>query len=284
MTPLTRRLPIMQMTAHASFKESIAYFGAARSGKSNALTRLALDLPGALFATSTRPGLATDTMTARSRKGPIYVADPAGDSGFGSNLICSPLIGCRNPRTAIDSAGELMQAAPKDPGGSGAWIDKQSTRLAPLPDARRRMVSRRDHARRRRLGHRPGCPPRSGGTPRTLPVRPARLGSETRRFHPHGHQRSRYTFNGAAAGVTTALEWLDDPAMEMIAGGPPGEQGEVRPGRVPPPLRNRVPDRYRLSPQPGQPVLRVAAVVRRSRPGNGSRTPCPANASTRHAA
>ena len=116
--PLTR-------TVYAGYRDSVAFTGPAQSGKTNALIRVALGLPGALFTASTRGHLAEATVIARSRKGPVWLADPSGEGGFPTNLICSPLSGCRDYRVATDSAGELIQAMPRDAHNTGIWWDRK---------------------------------------------------------------------------------------------------------------------------------------------------------------
>ena len=52
MNTLDRCLPAR--TVYAGYRDSVAFNGAAQSGKTNALINVALRLPGALFATSVR--------------------------------------------------------------------------------------------------------------------------------------------------------------------------------------------------------------------------------------
>ena len=228
MTPLTRRLPIMQMTAHASFKESIAYFGGAQSGKTVALTRVALDLPGALFAPSTRGHLAVDTMIPRSRKGPVWLADPTGEGGFPTNLICSPLSGCRDYRTATSSAGELMHAAPRDAHNTGIVWDKKGAEWlkyamhAAAWEPGATMLDVKEWA----ADPLPVVLPADilAACPHAAPGWAAELTAMRRTAAADVMYGQNVSFS-----VALALEWLSDPAMQAIAGGPPGEDGELSP-------------------------------------------------------
>lgn len=221
MNPLTR-------TVHAGYRDSVAFFGGAQSGKTTALTRIALELPGALFAPSTRGHLAVDTMIPRSRLGPVWLADPSGEGGFPTNLICSPLSGCRDYRTATASAGELIHAVPKDAHNTGIIWDKEAAEClkylmhaaawepgATMLDVKEWAVD-------------PGLwdiPARIlAGCPRSAPD----WGSELATMRYTASTDATYGQN-VAFSMRAALGWLADPAMQAIAGGPPGEDGELSP-------------------------------------------------------
>ena len=222
MNPLTR-------TVYAGYRDSVAFTGPAQSGKTSALIRVALDLPGALFSASTRGHLAEATVTARSSKGPVWLADPCGEGGFPTNLICSPLSGCRDYRVATDSAGELIQAMPRDTNNTGVWWDRKGAQWLKLAmhaaawEPGSTMTDVRAWAGDRDLWDVPvkilaACPHAAPGWAMAM------------------HRMCRSAdgdltyFQNVSSTVDTALDWLSDPAMDAIAGGPPGEDGELRPG------------------------------------------------------
>jgi hypothetical protein len=221
LNPLTR-------TVHAGYRDSVAFIGAAQSGKSNALTRVALDLGGALFTASTRGALAVDTMIARSKMGPVWLADPSGEGGFPTNLICSPLSGCRSHQVAADSAGEIMHAVPVDAHKTGAWWRRQAAVLLKLmmhagalePSVTmldvQAWIEDRDlwEIPVRILARSPHAAPGWADSLTKMLVRADRDGEY---------------FTGLVNEAAGALEWLNDPAMQRIAGGPPGEDGELSP-------------------------------------------------------
>ena len=78
------------------------------------------DAPGALLTTSTRVDVYAHTVVPRSAKGPVYTLNPGGDGGIPTTLSWSPLEDCHTAAGAIERAGYLMAAAPKDSGGKDA--------------------------------------------------------------------------------------------------------------------------------------------------------------------
>ena len=68
----------------------------------------------------------------RARLGDLHVLNPGGDGGIPSTLQWSPLDGCQSPAIAIERAGYLMAAAPKDSGGKDAWWDAKGAELLRL--------------------------------------------------------------------------------------------------------------------------------------------------------
>jgi len=103
-----------------------------RTGKTALLACWAEDAPGALLATSTRTDLYAHTVITRAGLGEVWILNPDGDGGIPSTLEWSPVSGCENPAIAIQRAGYLMDAAPRDPGGKDAWWDAKGAELLRL--------------------------------------------------------------------------------------------------------------------------------------------------------
>lgn len=141
--------------------------GGPRTGKTGELACRIVDAPGAVVATSTRTDLVTLTGTSRARRGPVHVFNPSGIGGLASTIKFSPLLGCRNPRTAADRAADLIAAGTasgpgqRRPGVVGGAGPRRAHRAAA-----RRRARRRGPAHRRPLDRRPerGTVARSAGT------------------------------------------------------------------------------------------------------------------------
>ena len=135
----TRRLPLTEAgvvvgtawkrTIMATAEDLILLFAGPRTGKSGFLGGVVMDAPGAALSTSTRVDVWANTVIPRTAKGPVWVLNPGGDGGIPTNLSASPLIDCHHPAGAIEAAGYLMAAAPKDPGGKDAWWDARGHEL-----------------------------------------------------------------------------------------------------------------------------------------------------------
>ena len=128
----TRRLPVTEAgvvigqggtparTIMATAEDFTLLFAGPRTGKSGWLAGVVMDAPGPVLNTSTRVDVWANTVIPRSAKGPVYVLNPGGDGGIPTTLAWSPLDGCYHPAGAIEAAGYLMNAAPKDSGGKDA--------------------------------------------------------------------------------------------------------------------------------------------------------------------
>lgn len=90
--------------------ESMLVVGPPGSGKDRRLAIPLLDSwPGPALATSTKVDLATATLSARSRRGPVAVFDPAGFGLAGSDAIrWNPVIGCRDRDVAARRAAAII--------------------------------------------------------------------------------------------------------------------------------------------------------------------------------
>ena len=211
--------------AEGSYADTYAAFGPPRQGKTNWLAQVGLAAPGACLFTSTRADLARDTALARSRKGPVYFLNPGLDGGFPSTLRYSPLAGCEDPRVAMEAAGALMHAAPHDTSGKDAHWDHQSktmlqfllhaAALTPGADITAVLDWASDPGRAGMAAdilHRQGAP---GWGQRLVRVVTMSAGDE------------RY-WSAISSGVTTALSWLDDPALADLACPLPGGEFDAR--------------------------------------------------------
>jgi type IV secretion system protein VirD4 len=190
-----------------------------RTGKSALLGCWISDAPGAVLATSTRADLYAHTAIPRSAKGPLWVLNPDGDGGIPSSLAWDPVDGCENPAKAMQRAGYLMDAAPKDKSGKDAWWDHQSkTYLQYLLHAAalagrtiwdvRHWASGvlADSAPVDALAHAAAAP----GWGRELLLMAERMSTDE-------------NYGGAVCnGTMTALAWLSDPAMAAAACPRPG--------------------------------------------------------------
>jgi type IV secretory pathway TraG/TraD family ATPase VirD4 len=115
-----------------SREDSFLVIAPPRSLKTALISCWAADAPGALLATSSRTDLYAHTAIPRGAAGPVWVLNPDGDGDIPTTLAWSPLDGCRNPRTAMRRAGDLMHAAPKDSSGRDAWWDARGAELLRL--------------------------------------------------------------------------------------------------------------------------------------------------------
>ena len=208
-----------------SHADTYAAFGPPRSGKSMWLARVTLAAPGACLLTSTRADLATWTARAHSRTGPVHFLNPGLDGGFPSTLRYSPLAGCAAPRTAMEAAGALMHAAPHDTSGKDAHWDHQSkvmlqflmhaAALTPGADMMTVLDWASDPARAGAAAdilHRQGPP----GWAQRL-IRLVAMSANDERY-----------WSAISSGVTTALSWLDDPALADLACPLPGGEFDAR--------------------------------------------------------
>lgn len=115
-----------------SREDSYLLIAPPRSGKTGTIGCWLADAPGAALATSTRTDLYAHTAIPRGRLGELHMLNPGGDGGIPSTLEWSPVDGCENPAVAIERAGYLMAAAPKDSAGTGTWWDARGAELLRL--------------------------------------------------------------------------------------------------------------------------------------------------------
>lgn len=224
----TRRLPAAgagvvigragrpRRTVMGTAEDFYLIFAPPRSGKTGLMSGMIADAPGAVLATSTRTDVYAHTALTRARKGPVYVLNPGGDGGIPTNLAWSPLDGCEHPAAAIERAGYLMNAAPKDQGGKDAWWDGRGHVLLRL------ML----HAAA--LG---GCTMADAAAWVRDPLAPlphAILGGHRSAAPGWARELAAMTeaggdmLNGIIASADAALSWMADPALAAIACPPPG--------------------------------------------------------------
>lgn len=222
---MVRLNPAAGLEVHGSHADTYAIFGPPRGGKSTWLSTAGLAAPGAVLFTSTRADLATDTAKPRSRKGPVWFLNPGHDGGFPSTLHYSPLAGCEDPRMAMEAAGALMHAAPRDTSGRNNYWDHQSKTMLQF------------------LLHAAALEPQADiFTVMEWASNPEYAGYAVKvlddRGTPRWAQRLLETITMAAndekywsaisSGVITALSWLDDPALGDLACPLPGEEFDAR--------------------------------------------------------
>lgn len=103
-----------------------------RKGKTGWMSGVLADAPGFGLGSSTRVDMWAHTVIERERRGPVLTLNPGGDGGIPTTLAWDMLSGCAHPMLAIERAGYLMDAAPKDTSGKDAWWDHQGGELLRL--------------------------------------------------------------------------------------------------------------------------------------------------------
>jgi type IV secretion system protein VirD4 len=192
-----------------------------RSGKSALLGCWITDAPGAVLATSTRADLYAHTAIPRSEQGPLWVLNPDGDGGIPSTLAWDPVDGCENPAKAMQRAGYLMDAAPKDTSGKDAWWDHQAkTFLQYLLHAAALVPGTTIwDVRNWASGVLADAAPIDALASNAL----AAPGWGRELLLMAGRMNADENYGGAVCnGVMTALAWLSDPAMAAAACPRPG--------------------------------------------------------------
>lgn len=95
-----------------SVEDSYLVLGPPRSGKGvHLVIPHALDAPGALLVTSTRPDTMHATRAAREARGPVLAFDPQQLAPDAPRLRWSPTRGCQDPLVAINRARALTAGA-----------------------------------------------------------------------------------------------------------------------------------------------------------------------------
>ena len=189
-----------------SREDSYLLIAPPRTGKTGMMGCWLADAPGPALATSTRTDLYAHTAIPRARMGELSVLNPGGDGGIPSTLAWSPVDGCESPAIAIERAGYLMAAAPKDSSGKDAWWDAKGAELlrlmlhaAALGGASMREV----------------C----GWVSDPLSREPASILAGEFAAPGWDHNLAAVAdgdadqVRGVAASAAAALSWMDDPAM-----------------------------------------------------------------------
>jgi type IV secretory pathway TraG/TraD family ATPase VirD4 len=116
-----RRRPV-----YSPWARGIGILGPQGSGKSQYLSRLVLDAPGAVVVSSTKPELAAATMALRAQLGPVSVFNPLQLGELASTFRWNPVQGCDREQTANQRAAALVRGAGSARGteNSGFWAQK----------------------------------------------------------------------------------------------------------------------------------------------------------------
>ena len=181
-----------------------------RVGKTGMMACWAADAPGALLATSTRTDLYAHTAIPRARLGDILTLNPGGDGGIPSTLAWSPLDGCQSPAIAIERAGYLMAAAPKDSGGKDAWWDAKGAELLRLMMHAAALGGATMHEAVAWV-HDP-----ASREPASILAGEFAAPGWDRRLAAMTDDESDQ-MRGIIASASAALSWMDDPAMARAA-------------------------------------------------------------------
>lgn len=187
-----------------------------RSFKTALVSCWAADAPGALLATSSRTDLYAHTALAREALGPVRVLNPDGDGGIPTTLAWSPLEGCRNPRTAMRRAGDLMAAAPKDSSGRDAWWDAKGAELLRLM-LHAAAVTGASMADAWAWVRDPSAPEPVAAL--CSPLAAPGWAEELAAMLAAGETQ----LAGIIASAAAALSWMSDPVMAAVADPAPGE-------------------------------------------------------------
>lgn len=129
MRKLTVRVPVPwpgPQVAYADWRQGIGLLGPPGTGKTQFMARTGLSAPGAVLMSSSNPDLAWLTWGARDEVGPVWALNPRGVGGLPSNIGFSPITGCVDPQLAMENAGALVAASPRDPSGKDAHWDHWS--------------------------------------------------------------------------------------------------------------------------------------------------------------
>lgn len=106
---------------YAPWTRGVCILGPQGSGKTQYLTRLVLDSPGAAVVTSTKPELARTTMELRAAtRGPVAVFNPEGLAGIDATFRWDLVVGCQDSGVAAARAAALVRGA----GGAGGVEDR----------------------------------------------------------------------------------------------------------------------------------------------------------------
>ena len=193
-----------------SREESYLLIAPPRTFKTALLACWAADAPGALLATSTRTDLYVHTAIPRGGLGDLHVLNPGGDGGIPSTLEWSPLDGCQSPAIAIERAGYLMAAAPKDSGGKDAWWDAKGAELLRLM-LHAAAISGATMREAVAWVHDP-----ASREPASILAGEFAAPGWDRRLAAMADDESDQ-MRGIAASASAALSWMDDPAMARAA-------------------------------------------------------------------
>jgi hypothetical protein len=220
-----RRLPLAEVgvligktprwprqTIMGTFEDTYVMYAGPRTGKTAAMSGMLLDAPGFGLSTSTRPDVWGHTSIPRSRKGPVLTLDVDPFSGIGSSLAWDLLDGCVHPSIAIERAGYLMHAAPRDKSGKDAFWDAMSATYLRL------LLHAGELDGANILDVLAWARDTSTMEPVSILYRNANIAAPgwAEELAAFAAEDEEYRQN-VARGVLSALGWLSDPAMAAIA-------------------------------------------------------------------
>ncbi|WP_224386184.1 type IV secretory system conjugative DNA transfer family protein [Pseudonocardia sp. ICBG1293] len=105
-------LRLRRTRVYAPWTRGVGILGPQGSGKSQYLTRLVLDAPGAAVVTSTKTELARATMALRrTTRGPVAVFNPEALAGVSSTFRWDPVAGCEDSAVASARAAALVRGS-----------------------------------------------------------------------------------------------------------------------------------------------------------------------------
>lgn len=106
--------------AWLSMEDAVLLIGPPRMGKGfGYVISDIVSAPGPVVTTSTRGDNMSATILARSKKGPVWVFDPAGVTGRESTLRWSPILGCEDGDVAKERAERLIEGTGLGAGDGG---------------------------------------------------------------------------------------------------------------------------------------------------------------------
>ena len=198
-------------------EDSYLIVGPPRTGKTGWMASVIQDAPGACVATSSRVDVLVHTAPVRAARGPAWVLNPGGDGSVPTTLAWSPLDGCYTGAGAVERAGYLMAAAPKDSSGKDAWWEGKGHELLRLAlhAAAVDGGTIRDAAQWVRD---PSDPAFAAAL--ALPDAAPGWAAE----HARLVDSAREMLSGIVASAAAALAWLADPAMARVADPDPGTE------------------------------------------------------------
>lgn len=188
---------------YASHEDVIIVYGGTRTGKTGWMTGAMIDAPGAVVATSTRLDSLLITRPFRETRGPVRIFNPGGLGSLRSDVQFSPLLGCADPVTATERAGDMIP----DATGERAFWDSQA----------RRVLAAHLHAAAlggRTMHHVLGwIADPTGQAKREVPalLRDSTQPSFVKAAHQFQTTNDR-TQTSTTSAIMPALEWLSSPA------------------------------------------------------------------------
>jgi type IV secretion system protein VirD4 len=190
-------------------------FAPPRTGKSGWMSGVVVDAPGAVVTTSTRVDVYANTLIPRQAKGPVFVLNPGGDGAIGTTLLWDPLEDCEHAAIAIERAGYLMHAAPKD-ANSGYWDAQGHVLLRVMLHAAALAGVTMREARAWVLDPLAAEPAAVLAMPGAAPDWAREMEAITR--------KSDEERGGIISSAASALAWMADPHMAAVACPRPEDQ------------------------------------------------------------